>query len=362
MSEKSKGYWKMELEEYIRQGEPEQSERSTAWRTAIGLQDVDGLKTSDYLLETAKEHIEGKIDIKTVQKKIQSYYEERQIRTEAEEGTKEADIVSTRITELLGERTFQFSPAEWKTIHGRLFRGVLDRAGEYRTYNITKNEWVLNGETVLYASADSIKPTLDYDFGQEKAFSYEGLSALEAVRHIAKFTSGIWQIHPFCEGNTRATAVFIIKYLKTFGFHVSNDVFAENSWYFRNALVRSNYSNMEKGIAATTKYLERFFENLLLGYQNELKNRYIHVDYTEIAESEIQSANVDVSKCKNCTLEELAIIKEISMNPAITQKELAVVLGKSERTIKTRTVEMQEKGLIRRENGKRNGKWEVLNE
>ena len=362
MAEKPKGYWQLDLEEYIRQGEPEQSERSTAWRTAIGLQDVDGLKTSDYLLETAKEHIEGKIDIKTAQKRIQSYYEERQVRTEAEEGTKEADIVSTRITELLGERTFQFSPAEWKTIHGRLFRGVLNYAGEFRTYNITKNEWVLKGETVLYASANSIKATLDYDFAQEKEFSYEGLSALEAVKHIAKFTSGIWQIHPFCEGNTRATAVFIIKYLKTFGFHVGNDVFAENSWYFRNALARANYSNVEKGIVATTKYLERFFENLLLGYRNELKNRYIHVDYTENCESAIQSANSDASKCKKCTLEELAILKEIKTNPAITQKELAIVLDKSERTIKTRTVEMQKKGLIFRENGKRNGRWEVLSD
>ena len=178
--------WKMDLEEYIRQGEPEQSEKSTAWKTAIGLQDIDGLKTSEYLLETAKEHIEGRIDIKTAQKRIQSYYEERQTRNEIEEGTKEADIVSARITELLGERAFQFSPAEWKTIHKRLFKDIFPHAGEYRTYNITKSEWVLNGETVLYASADSIRDTLDYDFGREKNFSYEGLSADDAVKHIAK--------------------------------------------------------------------------------------------------------------------------------------------------------------------------------
>ena len=239
-------------------------------------------------METAKEHIEGRIDIKTAQKRIQSYYEQRQSRTEIEEGTKEADIVSARITELLGERTFQFSPAEWKTIHKRLFKDIFPHAGEYRTYNITKSEWVLNGETVLYASADSIRDTLDYDFGQEKQFSYEGLSAGDAVKHIAKFTSGIWQIHPFCEGNTRSTAVFIIKYLKTFGFSVNNEIFAENSWYFRNSLARANYNDLGKGISATTIYLERFFENLLMGYQNELKNRYIHVDYKE--QSAIQSA------------------------------------------------------------------------
>lgn len=350
--------WQMDLEEYIRQGEPEQSEKSTAWKTAIGLQDVDGLKTSEYLLETAKEHIEGKIDIKTAQKRIHSYYEERQTRTEIEEGTKEADIVSARITELLGEKTFQFSPAEWKTIHKRLFKGVFSHAGEYRTYNITKKEWVLNGETVLYASADSIRDTLDYDFGQEKEFSYEGLSAGDAVRHIAKFTSGIWQIHPFCEGNTRSTAVFIIKYLKTFGFSVNNEIFAENSWYFRNSLARANYNDLGKGISATTIYLERFFENLLMGYQNELKNRFIHVDYKE------QSAKVPGSKSQNgtmkLTLEEMAIIKVLQAEPSATQKRIAELTGKSERTIKRRTVEMQEKGLIRRENGKRNGRWEVL--
>ena len=350
--------WQMDLEEYIRQGEPEQSEKSTAWKTAIGLQDVDGLKTSEYLLETAKEHIEGRIDIKTAQKRIQSYYEQRQSRTEIEDGTKEADIVSARIAELLGERTFQFSPAEWKTIHKRLFKDIFPHAGEYRTYNITKSEWVLNGETVLYASADSIRDTLDYDFGQEKQFSYEGLSAGDAVKHIAKFTSGIWQIHPFCEGNTRSTAVFIIKYLKTFGFSVNNEIFAENSWYFRNSLARANYNDLGKGISATTIYLERFFENLLLGYQNELKNRFIHVDYRE------QSAKVPSSKSQNgtmkMTLEEMAIIKVLQAEPTATQKRIAELTGKSERTIKRRTVEMQEKGLIRRENGKRNGRWEVL--
>ena len=182
------------------------------------------------------------------------------------------------------------------------------------------------------------------------------MSSKEAIKHICKFTSDIWQIHPFCEGNTRATAVFIIKYLKTFGFDINNDIFAKYSWYFRNALVRANYNNLQKGISSTTKYLELFFENLLLDYDNELKNRYLHVDYKE----ENQSANMDISKCKNCTLEELAILKIILNNPTITQKKLAEQLGKSERTIKTRTVELQEKGYICRKNGKRNGIWEVL--
>ena len=191
--------WQFELGEYIRQGEPEQVEKSAAWQTAIGLQAVDGLKTSAYLLNTAKEHIEGSIDIDEVQKRIHSYYEEREERTEIEESTKEADIVSARIAMLLGEKTFQFSPAEWLSIHRRLFEGVFEHAGQIRKYNITKKEWVLKGDTVIYSSFNSIKETLDYDFNTEKQFSYEGITLAESVKHIAKSTSDIWQIHPFCD-------------------------------------------------------------------------------------------------------------------------------------------------------------------
>ena len=354
--------WQQELSEYIRQGEPERSEKSAAWQTAIGLQAVDGLKTSEYLLETAKAHIEGEIDIAGVQQRIQSYYKEQEHRQAVETGTMEADIVSARITELLGEKTFQFSPAEYQNIHKRLFSGVFDHAGKLRTYNITKSEWVLGGDTVVYASWESIRETLDYDFAQEKQFSYDALSVPESIRHMAKFASGIWQIHPFCEGNTRATAVFVVKYLKTFGFAVNNDVFASNSWYFRNALVRANYNNLQNGIHATGVYLERFFENLLLGAQHELKNRYLHVGFKP--EQQTQSASEAHSKGQNgtlaCTLEELAVLKAVQANPSITQKELVQIIGKSERTVKRRMTELQEKGLLRRANGKRNGRWEVL--
>lgn len=312
-------HWQTELAEYIRQGEPQKSEKSVAWQTAIGLQDVDGLKTSDYLLATARDHIEGKIDITAAQKRIENYYEERNDRVSDEEDTKEADIVSSRIAALLSEKTFQFSPAEWQQIHKRLFEGVFEHAGQLRPYNITKKEWVLNGDTVLYASCDSIKATLDYDFSMEREFSYEGLSASEAIKHISKFTAGIWQIHPFCEGNTRATAVFIIKYLKTFGFSISNDVFANNSWYFRNALVRANYKNHKMNIYGSTEYLNLFFENLLLNKNHILKNRYLHLDYKEDMIENFQSAKVEVSKCQSgtldgtlkCTLDELALLKII---------------------------------------------------
>lgn len=358
-----KNNWQSDLEEYIRQGEPEQSDKSIAWKTAIGLQDVDGLKTSDYLLETAKEHIEGKIDISTAQKRINNYYEIRSDRNQIEADTKEADIVSSRIAELLSEKAFNFSPAELQSIHKRLFTGVFKHAGEFRTYNITKKEWVLNGETVFYASFESIKETLDYDFNREKAFSYKGLSIEKAINHISEFTAGIWQIHPFCEGNTRTTAVFILKYLKTFGFSLSNDVFAENSWYFRNALVRANFNNLQKGINSTTKYLALFFENLLTDADNELKNRYLHIDYTDSCSDINESAKIDTSKCQNDTLnlslEDLAIIKALIANPNITQKDLAVKIGKSERSVKRKTAFLQENGYIMRENNKKRGKWIV---
>lgn len=353
--------WQFELEEYIKQGEPDQIEKSEAWQAAIGLQAVDGLKTSAYLLDTAKEHIEGKVSIDEAQKRIQSYYEQRTDRTEIENDTKEADIVSVRIAKLLGEKAFQFSPAEWLTIHRRLFEGVFTHAGQIRQYNITKKEWVLKGDTVTYAAWNSIKDTLDYDFATEKQFSYEGLSVERCVKHLAKFASDIWQIHPFCEGNTRATAVFMIKYMKTFGFKVNNDVFEKNSWYFRNALVRANYNDLQNGVHATTKFLELFFSNLILRTEYELKNRYMHVDYVNV---NFQSVSPKVPKSQfdtlECTLEELAILKLLYKNPSIKQKELVAETGKSLSTVKRIMESLQKKDYIRRVDGKRYGKWNVL--
>lgn len=354
--------WQFELGEYIKQGEPDRVEKSEAWQTAIGLQAVDGLNTSGYLLDTAKEHIEGKISIDEAQKRIQSYYEQRNDCAEAENETKEADIVSARIAKLLGEKTFQFSPVAWLTIHRRLFEGVFSHAGQIRQYNITKKEWVLHGDTVIYADYHSIRDTLDYDFATEKQFSYEGLSVNASVKHLAKFASDIWQIHPFCEGNTRATAIFMIQYMKTFGFRVHNDAFEKNSWYFRNALVRANYNDLQKGIHATTKFLEMFFSNLLLNTDYELKNRVMHIDYMEFDTS--QSANSNRPKCQtdtlDCTLEELVVLELISKNPSMKQQELVKATGKSLRSIKRIMKSLQDKKYIRRESGKRYGKWEIL--
>ena len=354
--------WQFELEEYIRQGEPDRAEKSEAWQTAIGLQAVDGLNTSAYLLNTAKDHIEGKITIDEVQRRIHSYYEQRTTRTEIENGTKEADIVSARIAKLLGEKAFQFSPVEWLSIHRRLFEGVFSHAGQIRQYNITKKEWVLGGDTVTYADWNSIRDTLDYDFATEKKFSYEGLSVDAAVKHLAKFASNIWQIHPFSEGNTRATAVFKIKYMKTFGFRVNNDAFEKNSWYFRNALVRANYTNLQKGVHSSTKFLELFFGNLLLGTDHELKNRFMHIDYADDGAS--QSISPKAPKYQfdtlDCSLEELAVLKLVAANPTVKQQELVSATGKSIATIKRIMKSLQDKQYIRRECGKRYGKWELL--
>lgn len=266
-----------DFDEYIRQGEPSSKQRAYAWRTAIGLQAVDGLKTSAYLLDTARKHIDGDISIDEAQQLIKSYYISKTDRVKNED-TEEADIVSSHIAKILGEQSFAFSVAGIMSIHKRLFEGIFKFAGKIREYDITKKEWVLRGDTVLYVNSGDIRMALEYDLEQERAFSYHGLTQDQIVEHIAKFISGIWQIHPFGEGNTRTTAVFAIKYLRSIGFHVDNDLFAHNSWYFRNALVRANYRNAVKGVENNNKYLVNFFRNLLLNKNHELKNRYLLIN------------------------------------------------------------------------------------
>ena len=362
------------LDEYIRQGEPQQRERSEAWKVAIGLQQVDRLQTSEYLLDTAKRHIEGDISIGEAKELIDSYYKSAAGRKEVEgDRTEEADKVAARITELIEEKTFSFTPAQLISIHRRLFEGIYKLAGRIRDYNITKNEWVLGGKTVFYASADTITDTLAFDMGQEREFNYANMNTDEAIRHLTRFCANLWQVHAFSEGNTRTTAVFMLKYLRTLGFNVVNDVFAENSWYFRNALVRANYSDLTAGISETTLYLERFFRNMLLGEEHDLRNRIMHVDWGKVNdETSVQSANKPAHsaklgdelppKCKNCTLEEVAVLRIMHGNPSATQKEIATAIGKSERTVKTITVALQEKQIVKRVNGKRNGFWEFIEE
>ena len=273
--------YELDFEQYIRNTEPGKKEKSYAWSTAIGLQQVDGLTPSKYLFDTAKRNIDGEITFDEAKSLIDTYYESKTERTEnSEERTEEADKVASRIAQILSEKSFNFSPSHLIAIHGRLFEGIFKFAGKLRDYDISKREWVLDGDTVMYGAAFELKAALDYDFEQERNFSYKNLTREEIVRHITFFVSRLWQIHAFGEGNTRTTAVFTIKYLRSLGFNVNNDIFAENSWYFRNALVRANYTNLQKGIQKNQEFLEKFFRNLLLGEQNELRNRYCHIRYS----------------------------------------------------------------------------------
>ncbi|MCR5608322.1 MAG: Fic family protein [Lachnospiraceae bacterium] len=265
------------FKEYFKESEPDKAYKSYAWSTAIGLQAVDGLKPSKYLINTAIQNIEGNISLTEAQSLISSYYKEKPSLSDDENRIEEADKVSSRIAQILSEPAFSFSPNEYTAIHRKLFTGIYKHAGKIRDYNITKKEWVLDGATVTYGSASELKATLEYDLSVEKAFNYKGLNMNEIISHLAFFVSRLWQIHIFGEGNTRTTAVFFIKYLRTLGFSAMNDIFADNAWYFRNALVRANYTNIQKDVHETTEYLELFLRNLLLNEKNELHNRDLHI-------------------------------------------------------------------------------------
>ena len=283
------------FKEYLKQAEPNKLDKGYAWHTAIGLQAVDGLKPSKYLVDTAIQNIEGKITIEEAQNLLDTYYKENP-KLSDDDRTEEADKVSVRIAKLLSEKAFSFTPNEYISIHKKLFTGIYHHAGKMRDYNITKKEWVLNGDTVLYGSASELHATLDYDFSQEKNYSYKGLTINEIIHHLAVFVSRLWQIHIFSEGNTRTTAVFFIKYLRFLGFEATNDIFAENAWYFRNSLVRANYNDLKNGIHETTEFLELFLRNLLLDEQNELHNRAMHISgkFANYSESSMKSQKADI--------------------------------------------------------------------
>ena len=275
----NEGY--LDFDEYIVASEPHKRERAEAWKVAIGLQAVDGLKVSEYLKQTARRHIEGEITIDEARELVKQYYVSKTQHDDDDDDKEEADRVSTNITKLINEPAFTFSAAGVISIHRSIFEGVFKHAGKLRDYDITKKEWVLRGDTVLYGRWQDLRMALDYDIEQEKHFNYKGLSMDEVILHLSRFISGIWQIHPFREGNTRTTAVFTIKYLQSIGFKADNRMFEEHSWYFRNALVRANYKNVAKGISQDDHFLELFFRNLLMGENNELMNRYLLVNPPE---------------------------------------------------------------------------------
>lgn len=269
------------FDEYLRQGEPSQKESAENWKTAIGLQAVDGLQPSAYLIDVAKRNIEGEISLDETRKLIDSYYQSKTVRTPKDEDEEEADKVSANIAKILASKTFAFNTNGYVSLHRRIFEGVFKHAGEIRQYDISKKEWVLEGDSVNYLNWEDLRRALDWDIEQEKNFSYKDLTDDEKIEHIAKFISGIWQIHAFREGNTRTTAIFTIQYLRSLGYEVNNEMFAKHSWYFRNALVRANYRNIQKGIDYSPIYLVRFFRNLLLKDGWVLKNRYLHIRPTD---------------------------------------------------------------------------------
>ncbi|MCR5443848.1 MAG: Fic family protein [Sphaerochaetaceae bacterium] len=351
----------LDFEQYITQGEPEKGRNCIAWQTAIGLQAVDGLKASDVLIDAAKRNIEGELSIDEVRTLINSYYDSKQGRTD-NESSEEADKVSINIRNILAAKAFTFSVMEFIGLHGQIFNGIFKHAGTIRTSNITKREWILDGDTVYYANAEMILKTLEYDFSNERAFNYVGLEPSAMVKHFSRFISNIWQVHPFMEGNTRTTAVFAIKYLSSIGFEVSNDAFFENSWYFRNALVRANYSNVKKGISLNTEFLEKFFENLLLGKNNPLRNRYLHINAESALKNlpvnekilPVNGKNLPVNK--TCGL----ILSLLRENPDLTYDDIAFRIGKTRETVRVNLRKLESLNLIKRVGPDKTGHWEVL--
>lgn len=415
---KKKSPYELDFEEYIRNSEPAKKEKTYAWSTAIGLQQVDGLTPSKYLFETAKRNIDGEISVAEATSIIDSYYESKVHRSnDDDERTEEADKVSSRIAQILSEKSFNFSPSYLIALHGRLFAGIFKFAGKIRDYDISKKEWVLDGDSVMYGAAFELKAALDYDFEQERHFSYKNLTLEETVKHITFFVSRLWQIHAFGEGNTRTTAVFTIKYLRSLGFNADNRIFAENSWYFRNALVRANYNNLQKGIHENPEFLEKFFWNLLLGEHNELKNRFLHIrakDFLEIKKNDknvtvnygkvtvnnksvtqnitennknitVKDENItrnakkttvnDRNITRNITVNDKNVTQNITVkltqtqkdilnlikeNPHITQNEIASKLNIARETVNRNMKKLQQEKIIQRLGADKNGSWKIL--
>lgn len=353
-----------EFEKYIRATEPGPKQRAGLWQTAIGLQKVDGLEVSDFLVETAKRHIEGEVNIEDVDNLIKTYYKSDAAR-EISDDVKEADEVSKNIVRELSTDAFVFSVAGLAGIHRRIFRGVMKHAGEFRHYDISKKEWVLDGKSVLYGPHEDLVRTIEYDLEQERQFSYARLSAEQMIGHISDFISGLWQIHPFPEGNTRTTAVFAIKYLRSLGFQAENDMFKTHSWYFRNALVRANYRNVAKGIEPTTEYLQLFFRNLLLGEANELKNRRLHVRWqgekrqNDVSEGLKRQNDVSERIPGDMPIKERAVLELIMEDDGISIAQLAERTNLSKSTIDRIIKSLKAKNILVRTGPTRTRRWSV---
>lgn len=309
--------------------------------TGIGLQDVDHLKNSSYFLQESERYLKGEISLNELDNIVNSYYENKPAPRDRSE---EADKISIRIARIISEDYFTFTVGQLLSIHRTLFEGILQHPGKLRTYNFSKKEWVLYGESVIYGDYRELEATLQYDFDIEKRFDYSKLSMDEIVEHLAIFIANLWQIHAFEEGNTRTTAVFVIKYLRSLGFDVTNDTFAKNAWYFRNSLVRANYTNLQKGIYEDRTYLVKFLRNLLLNENNHLENKELHV--------------VPLSSVLNET-KETRLLHLLKGNPTLRTDELAMELGVSLRTIKNIIAALKKNGKLERIGGKKYGHWEI---
>ena len=363
------------FDEYLRQGEPSQKESAENWKTAIGLQAVDGLQPSAYLIDVAKRNIEGEITLDETRKLIDSYYQNKTVRTPKDEDEEEADKVSANIAKILASKTFAFNTNGYVSLHRRIFEGVFKHAGEIRQYDISKKEWVLEGDSVNYLNWEDLRRALDWDIEQEKNFSYKGLTDDEKIEHIAKFISGIWQIHAFREGNTRTTAIFTIQYLRSLGYEVNNEMFAKHSWYFRNALVRANYRNINKDIEYSPIYLVRFFRNLLLGESWVLKNRYLHIDPTDEWKVQPRLATPQVPHTPHQKVDRKggqktekvgrkggqktkeSILSLIASDPFVTTNEMSKRLKINRSAISKHIKKLKEDHIIERIGPDKGGKW-----
>ena len=327
------------LEEYSEQDN--NYKKSLIWKNSIGLQGVDNLEPSRYLIENIKRNIDDELPFYELVALINTYY---QVKNRNINRVEEADKVSIRIAEIISDHSFTLSSVELINIHKFIFQDVFEHAGKIRTFNISKKEWVLDGKSVIYGNAFNLKELLEYDFKLEQDFSYNELSKDQFIKHLAKFISNLWQLHIFEEGNTRTIAVFLIKYLYKFGFDLTNDTFYKYSWYFRNALVRANYSNYKEGIKETTTYLELFLRNLLFGEHNKLSNKELHINYKN---------EFEVSK------KEEEILNILKNSPNITIERVALEVNKSVRTIKSIIKLLVTKGYIERVGSKKTGYWQV---
>ncbi len=330
---------------YFEAKEPGRKERAQAWATAIGLQKVDGLTPSAYLLETAQQHIEGKLTQAQVRRRINNYYSAKNELTPPAANCEEADKVSERIVAIIHDGGFSFTPEYLISLHKKLFNGILPHAGKLRRVNIKKRERVLKDDSVTYGDKASLMASLARHFLDEKEFAYEGKSTPQIIPHFARFIAQIWQIHPFAEGNTRTTAVFAIKYLHALGYPVSNNIFSENSWYFRNALVRANYADYPKGVTRDWSYLEIFFRNLLLGEKNILKSRTLLIGtHTKLPRA--------TTKCE--AINE-AINEAIKNEPGINKPRLIKKLKKSRATIERALAKLIAAGKVEHRGSKKTG-------